>query len=151
MSARKTGSRNATGSASTVWPYPRCLEETGLLDTVRFTGLVADPETYLRASDVFAFPSRKEGLPNALIEAQAAGVACVASDLPGITSDVIEPDQTGYIVPQNDPDALAQRVTTLLKDSELNGRMRAAARDRAVRLFDLEVVAEKYKALYEEL
>ena len=129
----------------------RRLEEANILDTVRFTGLVADPETYLRASDVFAFPSRKEGLPNALIEAQAAGVACVAADLPGITDDVVEPDQTGYIVPQNDPGALAQRVTALLKDGELNERMRAAARDRAVRLFDLDAVAKRYKALYEEL
>jgi glycosyltransferase involved in cell wall biosynthesis len=108
--------------------------EAGFGDTVRFAGLVSDPERYVRAADILAFPSRKEGLPNALIEAQASGLPAVASRLPGCTTDVVEDGETGLLVEPGEAQKLA-----------------AAARGRALERFNLDAVADAYRGLYGEL
>jgi len=126
------------------------LRESGLESSVSFADYVEAPEEYLGACDVFAFPSREEGLPNALIEAQAVGLPCVATDIPGITSDVIEDGQTGLIVPQEDPAALADAIVALLSDGGRRSAMGVHARERAVERFSIEQVAEQYRELYSE-
>jgi glycosyltransferase involved in cell wall biosynthesis len=124
------------------------LELRNLKGSVWFADFVETPERHLGACDAFAFPSRKEGLPNALIEAQAVGLPCVAADIPGITSDVIEEGQTGLVVPQEDPRALAEALIALLSDPERRNAMGMRARARAMTRFSIERVAEQYRDLY---
>jgi len=120
---------------------------------VRF-GVRDDAERFLQSSDLFVFPSRREGFGAAIIEAMACGLPCIVADLPGIT-DFIFPTPSeasgGIVVPQENAGALADAVLGLLAEP---GRARAlgrAARARAEAYFGIDAVAEQYLSVYERL
>lgn len=120
-------------------------------DAVRFTGADDRPERWLQGADVFVFPSRAEGLPNALIEAQACGVPAAAAALPGVTESVIEDGATGSIVSIDEADAMADAIGALLADDARRDAMGSAAAARARDRFALPAVAARYDALYQAL
>lgn len=117
-------------------------------DTVRFVGADACPERWLQGADVFVFPSRAEGLPNALIEAQACGVPAVAAALPGITETVVDDGATGMIVSIDGAEAMADAIASLFADEGLRDGMGTAAAARTRERFAMPVVAAQYDALY---
>lgn len=108
-------------------------------------------EEYYGAADVFALPSRREGLPNALLEAMASGLGCVASHLPGVTDALIQDGVSGSLVPPGEPLALARALDALLADSTMRERFGAAARATVARGYDLETTAVAYLDLYQTL
>ncbi len=114
---------------------------------VRFDGFAVDVERWLRAADVFALPSRIEGLPNALLEALATGLAAVATDLGGCR-EVLAPEREGLLVPVGDVDALAAALARLLADAPLRARLGAAAAARVAGSYGLDAVAPRYLDLY---
>ena len=120
----------------------------GLGHSVEFTGSV-DVWPRLAESDVFALATRYEGLPVAALEAMAAGLPVVASDVEGM-SEVVRPGVTGYLVPPDDREALAERLTMLLSDRELRDRMGRAARE-AAQESTMDRCVTRYFELYEEL
>jgi glycosyltransferase involved in cell wall biosynthesis len=119
-----------------------------LAQSVQFVGQV-DPVEYLHALDVFVLPSRYEGLPNALLEAMACGVACVVSQIGG-TQDLIEHGLSGLMVPVAQVSSLAAALEELTSASLREG-LGNAAKSRARRTFSLEAVASQYHELYERL
>lgn len=95
----------------------------------RFVGMVPTEEVdaYLAAGAVFALPSTgDEGLPNAVIEAMAAGLPVVTTDSGGLP-DLVEDGETGFVVPKGDVEALRSRIRTLMDDDERRARMGHAA------------------------
>jgi len=117
----------------------------------RFVDATDRIEDWLRAADLLAAPSRREGLPNAVLEAMACGLPVVAARLPGVTDFAIEDGASGRLVPPGDAAALAVALDELLRDEGQRRRFGAAARHRAEERFDLRVVARAYDALYREL
>ena len=111
---------------------------------------VADVRPWLRAADVFVLPSRWEGLSNALLEAQASGLACVVSDAPG-NPDVVRDGESGLCVPREDVRALAEAIARLVADAGLRERLGRAARHRVLECFDIARVVDAYLACFEEL
>jgi glycosyltransferase involved in cell wall biosynthesis len=103
----------------------------------------------LGRSHVFALASHYEGLPLAVLEAMAAGLPVVASGVDGV-AEVVEPGVTGYLLPQGDPAALAERLTEVLGDPGLRERMGDAARAAAA-ADTMERCVAGYFDLYEEL
>jgi glycosyltransferase involved in cell wall biosynthesis len=93
------------------------------------TGERADATDLLPAFDVFALPSRYEGLPLAIVEAMVAGVPVVATGV-GAVGDVITDGETGLLVPPRRPERLAAAIRRLLDQPMLATRMAAAARQR---------------------
>jgi glycosyltransferase involved in cell wall biosynthesis len=93
------------------------------------TGERADVTDLLPAFDVFALPSRYEGLPLAIVEAMVAGVPVVATDV-GAVSDVVVHGETGLLVPPRRPERLAAAIRRRLDEPALVTRMAAAARQR---------------------
>lgn len=104
-------------------------------ERVIFAGHQVDPIQWLAAVDIFVLPSLCEGLPGALIEAMAAGLPCVATDIPG-NRDLIQDGKTGLLVPVGEPQAIAEAVKRLLSDPELASRCAQSGYELVAREFD---------------
>lgn len=124
--------------------------ELGLGSQVQFPGTRSDPEVVLRASQVFLLPSRSEGMSNALLEAMATGLACVATRIGG-NSDLLEHEETGLLVPPGDVAALADALLALLEDPGLRDGLGTAARAAAVERYGMNRIVREYADLYAAL
>jgi glycosyltransferase involved in cell wall biosynthesis len=98
---------------------------------------------------IVCLPSYREGLPKALIEAAAAGLPIVTTDVPGCR-EVVTDGVHGLCVPARDAGALAVALAKLVADPVLRARMGAAARVRAEAEFGLDAVIAQTLALYRE-
>ena len=116
---------------------------------VEFCGHLASPQLkqVLRSTTVCVFPSRYEGLPMVCLEAMASGKAIVATDLPGFR-ELIADGESGLIVKQEDPGALAAGLERLLSDKALLARLGSNARDVARSRLHGTVVAESMLRIY---
>lgn len=96
-------------------------QELELFQEVRFLGAVSDVSGMLAASDLAVFSSRREGCPNGVLEAMAAGLAVVATDIPGVR-DALGSGTGECLVPAGDPTAMANRILRFLADPGLRAR-----------------------------
>ena len=113
-------------------------------------GFVDDPTPFYGAMDVLALPSLREGLPQVVLEAAAAGVPTVAARATG-SCDAVVDGETGLLVPAHDADALADALRALLQDEQRRRAMGAAARERARLEFVPEALWRRKQALYEKM
>ncbi|MCK6506978.1 glycosyltransferase family 4 protein [Myxococcota bacterium] len=130
----------------------RLCTELGVIDHVELLGWV-DGAQKLAAFDrawVYCLPSHFENLPVSIIEAMAAGLPVVATDIAGVPEEVLD-GHTGYLVPPRDPAALADRITRLLQDGAQRAAMGQAGRARALACFDNEVVVTRLVALWRKV
>jgi len=123
----------------------------GLEQRVRFLGFEANVAHWMQAADALVLSSRYEGLPTVLLEAGAAGLPAVATDVPG-TREAIVDGQTGWLAPAGDAQKLAGTMTKLMQmPGEDRRAMGVRARRHVVEQFSLESVLDKWVQLYEEL
>jgi glycosyltransferase involved in cell wall biosynthesis len=127
----------------------RQTRELGLDGSVLFAGFREDAPRVAGAFDVFVLPSDHEGLPIALVEAMALGRPPVVTAVGG-SPEVVEDGRSGLVVPPRDPEALADRIVTLLRDPALRRRLGDAARLRASR-FDIRHAVARMEAVYQDL
>lgn len=124
-------------------------------DRVTFVGDVPDDElpVYFRAADLFVLPAnaRAEAFGTVLVEAMAAGLPCVTTEVGTGTSWVVQDGITGRVVPPRDPAALARAIDALLGDAEGRRQMGQAAAARARAEFDQAVMIERVFSVYEAL
>lgn len=102
------------------------------------------------AADVMIVPSRSENLPNTIIESLACGTPVVAFRIGGIP-DLIEHQVNGYLAEPFDTEDLARGIAWVLEDPERHARLRAAARAKAEREYEITHIARRYLALYEDV
>jgi glycosyltransferase involved in cell wall biosynthesis len=107
---------------------------------VHFCGFVEDVRGFLAGLDVFCLSSRREALPLVLLEAMAEGLPCVATDVGDVRTAV---GDDAVVVPPDDAPALAGALRRLLADGQGRVRLAAAARRRAVRDFDADLMARR--------
>ena len=119
----------------------------GLDSHVRFHGYREQVGPYLASADFFILSSISEGAPLALLEAMASGLPGVATDVGGIR-EVIVPDETGYLVPAQSPEALADAMLRIQAEPGRLDRMGRAARRRVEEQFSLCSVVGRYEDLY---
>ncbi|RLC81603.1 MAG: hypothetical protein DRI61_03690 [Chloroflexi bacterium] len=135
--------------------YQECLElchKLGLDGKLHFTGEV-DPYPYYRMLDVMVLTSISEGQPLAVLEAMAAGVPVVATDVGGCaeTLGVSDTEAAGLITPPSDPQATAQAVLKICRNRELYARMSTAGLRRVKYLYHKEYFLAAYRGLYERM
>jgi len=130
--------RNALGALVTT---------LGKTPFVHFTGVRHDPARLLAAFDVFALSSRTEGLPLVVLEAMAAALPVVSTDVGGI-GDVIEHERTGFLVPPGDVAKLERALGKLYEKPDLGRRVGLAARHAVRRTHSVERMASEYAVLY---
>lgn len=134
------------------------INDMGLSDTVIFTGTVPHENIYdhLLLGDIFIGPSitlksgTTEAQGNTFVEAQFAGLPVIASNIGGIPDAVIH-EQTGLLVPEKDPDAIAEAVLRLLENPELTKELAKNGRQHALKNFSRYANAEKIGKHYSVL
>jgi glycosyltransferase involved in cell wall biosynthesis len=122
----------------------------GISNNFHFAGGTSELAAYLAGTDIFVLPSRSEGFSNAVIEAMAASLPVVATDVGGNAEAVID-GINGYIVKANDADALFEAIEKLLNDPELALAMGAAGRALAVEKFTIDAMMKAVTARYRSL
>jgi glycosyltransferase involved in cell wall biosynthesis len=125
-------------------------EELGVAERVVFAGPRTDVARLLPAFDVFALPSSSEGLPVALLEAMAAGLAAVVTAV-GAMPQVVENGRSGLVVPPRDAQALARALESLRRSADARGSLGRAAVDRVRETYGARRMARQYEAIYSRL
>lgn len=119
-----------------------------------FVGAQSNIYSWLAVMDIFILTSRYEGLPNALLEAMAAGLPCVATDVPGI-KDVLgrseEGVEIGVLTSSSDPDLFARQVVDLFMDKQRMKSMGAAAQKHVKDMYLLEKMVNLHSKIFDEV
>jgi glycosyltransferase involved in cell wall biosynthesis len=124
------------------------IRSLGLDGRVWLEGERSDVPTLLADSDLFVLSSRSEGLPVSVLEAMAAELPVVATDVGGLAELVVD-GETGSLVPPGDAEALAAALGRLIGDRDLRRTLGAAGRARAEELFDLAAFRRAHAELYD--
>ncbi len=122
----------------------------GMEERIHFTGLQTEVRPYLAAFDIYMMSSVFEGLPIALLETMASGCAVVSTDAGGI-KEVIRHNVDGMLCSVEQPEVLADFVTTLNAAPEKRKQLSISARRRIEEIFSMDKMVEKLEALYLEL
>ena len=124
--------------------------QLGLGDRVHFLGQRSDPASLLACADSFVLPSYVEGLPLSVLEAMAAGVPVIATDIGG-TREAIENERTGLLVTPGDSSALASAIQRTFAAPNQTAERTSAAREIVFREFTSRTVAGRTQTLYDSL
>jgi glycosyltransferase involved in cell wall biosynthesis len=117
---------------------------------ITWLGHIEDIVSLWRKCHFAVLPSHREGLPGSLLEAAACGRSMIATDAPGCREIVIQ-DQTGLLVPIEDPPALARAIVKLATSTELRSRYGRAARTLVVSKLSATIIRKSIVRLYSEL
>ncbi len=126
------------------------IERLGLSATVVLAGVFQQIDDLLAAADLFVLPSHQEGMSLALLEAMAAGVPIVATDIPG-NRELIAPGRQGLLVPPRRVEPLAAAMLRILDDPRAAEDLGEAARERAIHHFSLDRCVDEHLNLFREL
>ncbi len=133
------------------------LKAEGIEDQVTFTGLVPQDEIpgLMRAMDVLAHPSAREGLPRTVPQALLAGTAVVATDTDGTREVCLDPSthadtSTGLLIPVGEPEALRFAVQTMIDEPEQRAAMTQRGREMCAQMFSVERMIENLERVYAE-
>jgi len=124
----------------------RLAETLGVRDNVHWAGWCDRPEAMLLDASVFVLPSRYEGFPNALLEAMACGLPCIASDCDSGPAEIIRDGVDGLLVPPDNVEALAQTLQQLVADQARRAALGRRAGDVAGR-FSREAFFARWEAV----
>lgn len=126
------------------------VRELNLSDRFHFVGGVSDLHAHLSAADIFVLPSRSEGFSNAIVEAMAASLPVVATNVGG-NAEAVEDGVSGFVVPSEDPAALASAIIRLLSDTSQARIMGAAGKALAAEKFTTEAMMNRITAAYRRI
>lgn len=122
----------------------------GIGDRITFFGFRPDRLSFLKGFDLFALPSRSEGIPRCLMEAMAAGVPVVASDIPGCRY-LVDGKTTGILFQTDHPEELAKSIKKLHADPHLRESLGRAGQEFIQERFSARRMAREYEELFQHL
>jgi sugar transferase (PEP-CTERM/EpsH1 system associated) len=121
--------------------------ELGLRDRVELLGHREDVPDLVRGMDIFVLPSFSEGMSNTLLEAMAAGVATLASNVGG-NGEIIEDEVSGLLFPSDNVPRAVEQLERLIEDAALRARFARAGAARVKKEFSIEAMLQRYALLY---
>lgn len=130
--------------------YDQYLRQNDVDRTVGLLGKRDDVRDLLIKGDIFVLPSRREGMPNALMEAMLIGLPCIGTDISG-SQDLIRDGENGVLVPPADVEKLSDAIIYLMDHPEEARRMGTSARETINTFNRMDVIANKYLAVYRHL
>ncbi len=122
----------------------------GFSSHVIFTGFKDDVYNYLKTMDIFLLTSFSEGTAMTLLEAMAAGLPCIVTDVGG-NPEIVEDNETGFIIPNDDEKTLADKICILFKDENLKKKIGKAGRRRFEEHFTVDKMVAAYEKIYDEI
>jgi glycosyltransferase involved in cell wall biosynthesis len=125
----------------------RRAEQSHLSSKIRFLGHQPDPTAFLSSLDVFVLPSRSEGMSNALLEAMAVGLPCIATDV-GSNRELLLGTQPGGVICQPRADAIFEAMQEMGSNHSMRNRLGNAARHVAQTSYSLKCMVSAYEQLY---
>jgi glycosyltransferase involved in cell wall biosynthesis len=126
-------------------------ESLGVADRVQFMGKSDEVDALLRIGDIFVLPSRSEGMSNALLEAMRAQLPCVVTSVGG-NPEAVADQESGFVVPSEDSEAMAGRILRLLRDPVLREEMGLASKKRWQEQFTVEkMISQLVESYYCQL
>ena len=128
----------------------KLIKDLRVTDNVKFLGRRLDVPSILKMCDLFYQSSRSEGLPNAILEAMASGLPCVATEVGG-TNEIISNDKNGFLVESERPDLAAKAIINLLGDQNRARIMGAAARRTIEQRFSAQAMVSRMVDQYDSL
>ncbi|MGA8027360.1 MAG: glycosyltransferase family 4 protein [Bryobacteraceae bacterium] len=138
------------GDGDTLPAAKKLAERAGIGERVEFAGARSDVPELLAQTDLFILASKQETLPISILEAMRAGLPVIASDVGGISEEVID-GETGLLVPSGSVEALSAALERLLSDKMLRTAMGRAGRRRFENMFLADAMIERTGGLYEEV
>lgn len=148
VASRSTGARLVlVGDGPSRLEIEQMVERLKLQPFVRFLGMRADVEDLLPIMDLFVLCSFSEGISLSILEAMAAGVPVVATDVGG-NPEIIGQSGVGVLVPPRSPRKTADAILSLLRDPDRRRAMGVLAQERVRERFSLQRMASDYEALY---
>ena len=130
--------------------YEQLANKLNIIDSVIFTGKINNPEYYYNRAKIFAFTSKSEGFPNALIEALSFGLPCVSTNCPSGPSELIDDGNNGFLIPVGDSKALQNKLNLLIEDDKLRNNLSKKANLKG-KEFHIDNVCLKWERLISKL
>ncbi len=125
------------------------IRELDLADRFELPGRADDVPGFLRGVDIAVLSSRSEGAPNVIMEYMAAGKPIVATDVGGV-GEMVRHEETGFLVPSEDVEKLADAVSCLLSDPAQAGCLAQAGCEQAFAEFGLATQTRRYETFYRD-
>lgn len=125
-------------------------EALNIKESTEFAGLQSDVIAQLHRASIAILPSRWEGMPNAVLEAMACGIPCIATRVSG-SEDIIQQGENGLLVEVEDYKAMAEALLTLLCDADFTKKCGEAARATVEQRYRLEHITDRYIELYQKM
>lgn len=122
-------------------------EQSGIGQHIHFLGFQEDTPLYYNGFDVFTLTSFSEGCSNVIQEAMSCGLPVIATNVGGNPELVID-QQTGFLIPSNDHNALAEKLILLKSDHKMREYLARNAHQHALSRFSLDVMVQSYESLY---
>ncbi|MCG8686226.1 MAG: glycosyltransferase, partial [Desulfobacterales bacterium] len=122
----------------------------GLGDTVILAGFRSDAARLVQLLDIFCLVSFSEGTSMALLEAMAAEVPAIVTDVGG-NPEIVVPDKTGWVIPSDDPDAFAEALMAAVSEPDQQEQRGRAAGKRYEAMFSFEAMIDQYHHLYRRI
>jgi glycosyltransferase involved in cell wall biosynthesis len=126
-------------------------EQSGLASRVRFTGPIGNVERAYHAADIFVMPSTREAFGMVLAEAMASALPVVASEIKGVTDEIVTHGHTGVLVAPGDVASLAEAIRGMLLNRGGAATMGAHAREAVVSSYSIDVARQRWVEAYEAL
>jgi glycosyltransferase involved in cell wall biosynthesis len=115
---------------------------------IRFLGVRNDVRHLLSAADIYVMPSLWEGMPIALLEAMNLGLPILITQVEGVM-DLIEHNESGFLVPPRDTQALVKGINFLIENPFVRNRLGARAKEVFLNGYEANKMCSKYEALFE--
>jgi glycosyltransferase involved in cell wall biosynthesis len=128
----------------------RMVIRLNIQSSVHFAGYRTDAQLFYPLFDLFLLTSRTEGTAMTLLEAMAAGIPCIVSDVGG-NPEIVLDGQNGYVIPDNDVLALVKKIGILFREPERRKEMGKNGRQRFMHFFSANRMAQAYTTIYTKL
>ncbi len=119
-------------------------------ENIKFVGKILNVEDILSITDIFCLPSYREGMPRSIIEAMSMKCAIVATNIRGSREEVVN-GETGFLVNLKSPSEIAEKIDILSSNNNLLENMKQKSRERALSLYDEEIVVKKQIDIFKNL